>query len=77
MHLYHTSRTVEWGNWGITLMDTQPDKTKNYGVIVGFVRFPLGTRGPFVSPKMQKRFEEICKNWIEFKILPTELEQQQ
>lgn len=65
---YHR-RTVEWGNWGITFMEVQPDPTKNYGMIVGFVDFPIGTRGP-ISGLKRDYYREICRAWIEQGVEP-------
>jgi hypothetical protein len=64
----HEQRTVEWGNWGITLMDPQPDRTKNYGVIAGSVYFPVSTRGPIDADK--GKYRAMCEAWIADRAIP-------
>ena len=64
----YDSRTVEWGNWGITFMDPQPDRTKNFGVVVWFMPFPVGTRGPVDMPR--DYYTNICRAWTERGELP-------
>lgn len=68
-HARYCGRTVEWGHWGITFMERQPDPTKNYGVIVGFVDFPVGTRGPMDGLK-RDHYREICRAWVEQGVEP-------
>lgn len=69
----YTSRTVEWGNWGITFMEPQPDRTKNHGLIVGTLYFPVGSRGPIDSDPRGPDYRAICRNWTELGILPAGL----
>lgn len=66
---YHSRRTVEWGNWGITFMEPQPDQTKNFGVIVGRVDFPIGIRGPMDGLR-RDYYREICRAWTESGVKP-------
>jgi len=73
MARYHEGRTVEWGHWAITFMEPQPDPTKNYGVIIGHVSFPVGTRGP-VDGLKRDYYREICRAWVEQGIRPLGLE---
>jgi hypothetical protein len=68
-HARYCGRSVEWGHWGITFMERQPDRTKNYGVIIGFVDFPIGTRGPMDGLK-RDYYREICRAWIEQRVEP-------
>lgn len=68
VHPRYLGRTVEWGHWGITFMEPQPDRAKNYGVVIGFVDFPCGTRGPVDTPRTKWR--EICAAWVEMGELP-------
>ena len=67
-HPRYLGRTVEWGHWGLTFMERQPDLLKNFGVIVGQLPFPVGARGPisgtFGSAQRQE-FLAACDVWIE------------
>lgn len=67
-HPRYTERTVEWGNWGILFMDVQPDTTKNFGVIVGNVYFPIGTRGPCATT--DPKYKKMCADWIDHGVVP-------
>lgn len=69
----YTGRTVEWGHWAITFMDVQPDRTKNFGVIIGHVPFPIGTRGP-VDLLRRTEYREMCRAWVEDGVKPAELQ---
>lgn len=74
MAIYHEQRTVQWGNWGITFMLPQLDRTRNYGDIVGTLYFPCGNQGPcdgFLGSPERKRYEDAVKDWIENGNLPT------
>lgn len=67
----YESRTVQWGHWGITFMDAQPDRSKNYGVIAGNVHFPVGARGPVDSrPGDRQRYQDMCAAWISDRVIP-------
>lgn len=68
----YENRTVEWGHWGITFMEVQPDQTKNYGAIIGHVSFPVGTRGPCDLPR-RAEYKEMCRAWVEDGARPAEL----
>lgn len=63
MAIYHDQRTVYWGNWGIDFMNPQSDQTRNYGVLVGRIAFPMGKRGPCDLPK-RDQYKEMCRAWI-------------
>ncbi len=63
---YHESRTVFWGNWGIPLMDPQPDLPKNFGVIVGFLPFAVGA----IGSDMRERLIAMCRAWVEAREIP-------
>lgn len=69
----HTQRTVQWGHWGITFMDPQPDHTKNYGAIVGTVSFGVGSRGPIdgtLGSPMRQKYLDMCAAWIKDRAIP-------
>ena len=67
----YTQRTVQWGgHWGITFMDIQPDKTKNFGVIIGTIGFAVGNRGPIDAGEIRQVYRDMCSNWINNGILP-------
>lgn len=65
----YEQRTVEWGHWGITFMNPQPDRSKNFGEIVGQINFPVGTRGPVDLPKRDE-YREMCRAWVEEGVSP-------
>lgn len=65
---YHDARTVEWGHWGITFMDPNPCRDQNYGRIVGYVPFPVGTRGPMDGDKA--KYRAMCDAWIADRAIP-------
>lgn len=67
-HPRYLRRTVEWGNWGITFLDVQPDHSKNFGIIIGRVGFPIGTRGPVDMPRA--KWLALCAAWTERGELP-------
>ena len=70
----YTNRTVEWGHWGITFMNPQPDQTKNYGVIIGSIYFPVGTRGPMDNrPGDKERYRAMIADWVNHGIAHTNL----
>ena len=65
-HPRYTQRTVEWGHWGITFMEPQPDATKNFGVIVGQAVFPVGSRGPLdARPGDREAYHEMIRVWLQ------------
>lgn len=68
MAAYHEQRTVEWGHWGITFMDPNPDRTQNFGRIQGQVSFPIGTRGPIDGDK--NKYRAMCDAWISNRVIP-------
>lgn len=70
---YH-QRTVEWGHWGITFMDIQADKTKNYGKIVGIISFAVGTRGPIDAGDIRQVYRNMCDVWVKGGIIPNKLQ---
>lgn len=70
---YH-QRTVQWGHWGITFMDIQPDIAKNFGTIVGIVCFAVSTRGPIDAGPVRKIYQDMCSNWINNGILPENIQ---
>lgn len=65
----YTERTIEWGHWGITFMDPQPDRSRNYGVIAGTVSFPAGPRGPVDGDRAFYR--AMCDAWISDRVVPS------
>lgn len=72
-HPRYVGRTTEWGNWGITFMNPQPDRTKNFGVIVGQLNFAVGNQGPIdgtIGSPIRQKYENICKAWIDQGELP-------
>lgn len=72
----YDSRTVEWGHWGITFMDVQPDRTKNFGTIIGTLSFGVGNAGPVDGPvgsPTRLAYLQACKDWTERGILPERL----
>lgn len=69
-HPRYTQRTVEWGHWGITFMEPQPDRSKNYGVIVGTVSFGVGTRGPVDAGQYRDLYRLMCSAWVDHGVLP-------
>jgi len=72
-HPRYYQRTVEWGHWGITFMDIQPDKTKNFGNIIGTVSFAVGTRGPIDAGNIRQTYRNMCEAWIKDGIKPANL----
>ena len=70
---YH-QRTVEWGHWGITFMDIQQDKTKNFGEIIGTVCFAVSTRGPIDAGDVRQKYRDMCSQWINDGILPANIQ---
>lgn len=74
MH-FHDKRTVEWGHWGLTFMEPQPDASRNYGKIIGTVPFPVGNCGPCdgtVGSPQREKYRAMCKAWMERGELPPE-----
>lgn len=69
-YAYHERRTVAWGHWGITFADVQPDHSKNYGIPVACLGFPVGNQGPIDEPR--ERYYPLCRAWIERGELPEE-----
>jgi hypothetical protein len=72
-HPRYLGRTVEWGHWGITFMDKQPDPMMNFGVIVATIPFGVGARGPVdgtAGSDLRKAYEAMCHNWVDNGILP-------
>lgn len=72
---YHQGRTVEWGHWGITFLDPQPDLTKNFGVIRGTLHFGVGSRGPIdgtVGSPLRTSYQARCNAWMADGVLPTD-----
>jgi hypothetical protein len=72
---YHQRRSVQWGHWGITFMDQQPDLTKNFGVIVGTLHFGVGSRGPVdgtVGSPVRVAYQDCCNAWVKDGLLPTD-----
>lgn len=70
---YH-QRTVQWGHWGITFMDVQADKTKNFGEIVGTVAFAVSTRGPIDAGDIRQVYRNMCKAWITDGTIPDKIQ---
>lgn len=68
---YLDGRTVQWGHWGISFMDRQPDQSKNYGIQVAYLSFPVGTRGP-VDMDRKEEYRAMCKQWVDAGTLPAE-----
>lgn len=68
MARYHDGRTVQWGNWGIDFMDPQPSLAANYGVLVGRIQFPVGSRGPFEGDK--GKWTAMCAAWVADRSVP-------
>ena len=67
----YDSRTVQWGHWAITFMDVQPDRSKNFGVIVGKVSFPVANGcGPQDGGAMRETYRAMCDRWVDDGILP-------
>ena len=71
-HPRYTQRTVEWGHWGITFLDVQPDRTKNYGVIVASLGFAVGSRGPIDAGPVRAEYKRICEAWCSDGSLPAQ-----
>ena len=72
----YTQRTAEWGNWGITFLDVQPDRSKKYGLIIGTLYFPIGTRGPcdgFIGSSERMSYQDVVRNWMDDGTLPAGL----
>jgi hypothetical protein len=66
-HPRYLGRTVEWGHWGITLMERQPDPLKNFGVIVGTIPFAVGARGPIdgtIGSELRRNLQARCDAWV-------------
>lgn len=64
---YHIGRTVQWGNWGITFSEKQPDERKNFGVIVGQLPFAVGACGPIdgtIGSEARSRLQAACDAWV-------------
>jgi hypothetical protein len=68
MAVYHEKRTVQWGHWGITFMDPNPNQSRNYGLIIGSVPFPVSTCGPFEGDK--RKWQAMCAAWIADRTMP-------
>jgi hypothetical protein len=67
----YNSRTVQWGHWAITFMNPQPDRSKNFGDIVGHVSFPVANGcGPQDAGAMRETYRAMCSRWIDDGILP-------
>lgn len=70
----HDTRTVQWGHWAITFMAPQPDRTKNFGVIVGSVPFPVangcGPQDGLAGSSTRTGYQEMCQRWIEHGEVP-------
>jgi hypothetical protein len=72
-HPRYTQRTVEWGHWGITFMEPQPDRSKNFGVIAGQVGFGVGACGPVdgcLGSLLRRSYQDMCEAWISRGVLP-------
>jgi hypothetical protein len=71
---YHLGRTVEWGHWGITFMEPQPDLALNYGVITGYVGFGVvngcGPQDGTLGSPLRQSYKAMCKAWVEDGIYP-------
>lgn len=70
---YHLGRTVQWGHWGITFMDRQPDERMNFGLVVGTLPFPVGAAGPVdgtVGSDTRLRLKATCDAWVRDATLP-------
>lgn len=69
----YTQRTVEWGHWGITFMNPQPDRTKNFGVIVGNLQFPVangaGPQDGLIGSPQRQHYKDVCQRWIDDGVL--------
>ena len=73
-HPRYVQRTVEWGHWGITFMDIQPDRTKNFGNIIGTIHFAVSTRGPIDAGEVRQSYLNMCSDWINNGILPNNIQ---
>jgi hypothetical protein len=73
-HVRYHQRTVQWGHWGITFMDIQPDTAKNFGKIVGTVHFAVGTRGPIDAGDVRQTYRDMCEAWISSGVEPVTME---
>lgn len=77
-HPRYSQRTVEWGHWGITFMDVQPDSSKNFGMIVGHLPFGVGACGPCdgtLGSPLRAHYVAICEEWVKRGVLPNGLQQ--
>lgn len=64
---YHLGRTVQWGHWGITFMDRQPDEQLNFGIAVGTLPFAVGACGPVdgtVGSETRLHLQAACDAWV-------------
>ena len=74
-HPRYTQRTVQWGHCGITFMDIQPDRTKNFGTILGTVCFAVVNGcGPQDAGKIRQVYRDMCSKWIDDGILPDNIQ---
>ena len=72
-HPRYSRRTVEWGHWGITFMDVQPDTTKNFGTIISHLSFGVSNCGPVdgtIGSATRNHYLAICAAWVERGELP-------
>lgn len=73
LHHYHLGRTVQWGHWGITFSEAQPDERKNFGVIVAHWPFPVNANGPQDGTRgspQRAALQQACDAWIADGVLP-------
>lgn len=73
VHRRHTHRTCQWGNWGITFYNPQPDLTLNYGILVASIDFACGPQGPidgYLGSPLRESYKKMCRDWTEHGILP-------
>lgn len=72
-HPRYSQRTVEWGHWGITFMDVQRDRSKNFGAITAFLPFPVGNAGPIdghTGSAARQSYKQMCDRWMADGVLP-------
>lgn len=71
---YHEARSVQWGHWGIDFLDMQPDRTKNFGIIVARISFPVGNCGPIdghLGSAIREDYQRMVARWIESRVIPS------
>lgn len=76
------NRQTSWGNWGITFYEMADralpgEASPRMAKCHGRYNFPCGPQGPtdgFYGSPERKRYEQMCRDWMNHGVLPAGLE---